>query len=100
MDMEAFLDEMTKIAAAQQREATNPWAPKSIGAPRSKMPKSSTPKAPSPPGKLSPRLVKPTQYGKRQNYSKPITATPPETNPTQSAGLRSAPPPHVVFGVR
>lgn len=97
--MEAFLDEMEKISA-QQRDAVNPWAPKSIGAPRTKFPKTAIPKAPSTPGKLSPRLTKPTQFGKRQNYSKPITATPPETNTMQSAGLRSAPPPNVVFGVR
>ena len=99
--MSAFFDELAKIAETQQREPTSAWAPKTIGAPRSKVPNSQVAHAPEPPGALSPKMVAPAgQFGSRQNYSQPYTASPQDTNPEQGESQRQAPPPNVVFGVR
>lgn len=99
--MRAFADELMKIAATQARSSSSVWAPKTVGAPRSKMPGTEQAKAPTVPGKLSPKVIKPaSQFGERQNYSQSNTATTPETNPVQQQGLRSIPPPNVVFGAR
>ena len=97
--MMAFHEELTKIAAA--RSPSSAYAPKTVGAPRSKFPSQQTPKAPTAPGKLNVKIVAPAaQFGKRQNYSQPNAATQPTTNPAQGEKLRNAPPPNVVFGVR
>lgn len=101
INMNAFFDELDKIAQTQQREPTSAWAPKTIGAPRSKLPNSQVANAPEMPGALSPKLVKPAgQYGGRQDYSKPYTDSPQDTNPEQGESQRQAPPPNVVFGVK
>jgi hypothetical protein len=100
VSLEAFLDELDKIASTQMRSPSSSWAPKSIGAPRSKVKPSSVPKPPTAPGSMAPKMPKVTQYGQRQNYSKPNASTVPGTAPAQSAGIRNAPPPNVVFGVR
>jgi len=96
--MVSFLDELTKIAG----QARGPQdAPKTVGAPRTKLPGQQAPKAPTAPGKLSPKLVMPgSKYGKQQKYSQPNEETPPITNPEQGAMARQVPPPNVVFGVR
>lgn len=99
--MSAFADELMKIAATQVRSSSSSWSAKTVGAPRSKLKGIQKPKAPTTPGKLSPKVIKPAaQFGKRQNYSQPNTAAPPETNPAQQQGLRAIPPPNVVFGAR
>lgn len=96
--MASFLDELIKIAA----QARGPQdSPKTVGAPRTKLPGAQQPKAPTAPGKLSPKLVMPgSKYGKQQKYSQPNKETPPITNPAQGAMARHVPPPNVVFGVR
>jgi hypothetical protein len=97
--MGAFFDELAKIAA--QQRGPGPWESTTVGAPRSKLPGQQSPKAPTAPGQLSPKVIKPApQYGKRQNYSRVNVATAPGKNPAQSAELRAAPPPNVVFGAR
>ena len=97
--IKAFSDELEKIAT---QERVGVWSPKTIGAPRSKLPGSQAPKAPTAPGKLNAKLVRPApQFGKRQQtYSQPNPATAPNTNPTQSVAARHKQPPNVVFGVR
>lgn len=93
-----FFGELEKIAAQQRSGA---WAPKTIGAPRAKMPETQAAKAPTTPGSLNVKIVKPAaKFGKRQTYSQSNTAAPPEGNPAQVAAARQIPPPNVVFGVR
>ena len=99
--MSAFFDELVKIAETQQRDSSSTWVPKTIGAPRAKLPDTQVARAPEMPGALSPKLVAPAgQHGGRQNYSKPYTASPQDTSPEQGDSQRQAPPPNVVFGVR
>jgi len=101
INMQAFFDELVKIGQTQAREPTSAWAPKTIGAPRAKLPDAQVARAPEPPGALSPKVVKPAgQYGNRQNYSKPYTESSPATNPEQGESQRQAPIPNVTFGVR
>jgi hypothetical protein len=97
--MMAFFEELEKIGA-QARSSSSTWSPKTVGAPRSKLPGKQAPKAPTAPGKLNVKITKPTQYGARQNYSQPNVETAPSTNPAQGSAQRNTPPPNVVFGVR
>ena len=101
IDMSAFFDELVKIGQTQAREPTSAWAPQTIGAPRSKLTNTQVANAPEMPGALNPKVVKPAgQFGSRQNYSRPYTDAPQDTNPEQGDSQRQAPPPNVVFGVR
>lgn len=95
----AFFGELEKIA--EQARSVGTWSPKTVGAPRSKMPDSQVAKAPTVPGKLNVKIVKPAaKFGPRQNYSRSNTATAPDSNVLQGADARQTPPPNVVFGVR
>jgi hypothetical protein len=79
----ALMDELTKVAL-QLRAPSSPWAPKTIGSPRSKLPSIQFPKAPTAPGNLSPKLVKPAgQFGTRPDYSAPVGPPSGTTNLTQ-----------------
>jgi hypothetical protein len=97
--MSAFFGELEKIAG--QQRSSGPWAAKTVGAPRSKMPEAQAAKAPTTPSKLNVKIVKPAaKFGPRQNYSQSNIATAPSSNPLQGAEARQTPPPNVVFGVR
>jgi len=96
----AFWDELEKIGQ-QARSPGSPFASKTVGAPRAKLPPSQADHAPTLSDNPSPKLVGPaSNYGKRQNYAQPNVATPPMTNPEQGEDVRNTPVPNVVFGVR
>lgn len=97
--MSEFFGELEKIGATQVRSGA--WAPKTIGAPRSKMPESQAAKAPTVPSSLNVKIVKPAaKFGKQQSYSQSNTEAPPSGSPGQAANARQISPPNVVFGVR
>lgn len=99
IDLGAFVDELQKMGETQQREQGSPWAPKTIGAPRTKMTSASIPNAPVVPSEMAPKVKLPASQ-LAPEYAQPNEQAAPGTNPEQNQGLRSMPPPNVVFGVR
>ena len=63
------------------RDADSPWASKTVGAPRSKLPSVQFPKAPTAPANMNAKLVLPAgKHGPRQNYSQPNVSSYPENS--------------------
>lgn len=92
--MSAFFNELEKVAAF--KAPGSPWAPKTVGAARSKMPPTQFPKAPTAPGPMSPKLVKPAgKFGPRQDYSQPVGGAPVGPASDQGVVARDVPPPNV-----
>jgi len=97
--MSALFDELQKLGESD-RNPSSVWAPKTVGAPRSKLSGVQSPKAPTAPGSMAPHNVEPVAKYGPQDYSQPNSATAPETNPSVEMTARIQRPPNVVFGVR
>lgn len=93
-----MFDELAKIGEVA-RNPNSQWAPKTVGAPRSKLVGQQAPKAPTAPGSMAPKIVKPdAKYGPQYTSVNDVAAD--ETNPAQELTARVQTPPNVVFGVR
>ena len=97
--MLAFFNELEKLAESD-RNPSSVWAPKTVGAPRSKLTGTQVAKAPAAPSSMAPHNVEPVAKYGPQDYSQPNEASTPETNPGLEATARIQTPPNVVFGAR